>query len=213
MAAATTIIAATAAAGGLAKSVSGAAQTRKAQNAIDSYERQELDNAFEDMQISTLGSDLIKEEGQRTTATLVDAARSGGVRSIMSAIPKIVSLNNDTNAEAMKVLDDQVIRRNYAIAQDDARIREMQERREEGDLAGLGMELNAGRQNMWSGISDVANAGMMFANSYSATPNPQANSVIDEGLINQISGTQSLSGGAKITSSLPNKLNLNTYGG
>ena len=68
---------------------------KKAQNEMNNYERQSLDNAFKNVQISTLGSDLMREENQRTTANLLDASKDAGVRGIMGAIPKILAQNND----------------------------------------------------------------------------------------------------------------------
>ena len=45
-----------AAAGGAAQAISGAARARRAKKAIDSFQRQDLNNAFSDMRVSTLGA-------------------------------------------------------------------------------------------------------------------------------------------------------------
>ena len=47
---------------------SSAKQKRRAQKELDNLKVPELDNLFKDIKISTLGSDLLKEEGQRTSA-------------------------------------------------------------------------------------------------------------------------------------------------
>jgi hypothetical protein len=52
-------------------------------------------------------------------------------------------------------LDRQTQQRNMAYAQDNARIRQMQEQREREDLAGLGQMANVGRQDKYGGIQDV----------------------------------------------------------
>lgn len=137
------------------QAISGGKQKRDAKKALDNLVVPELENAFEDIKISTIGSDLIREEGQRTTANLIDASQSGGVRSIMSNIPKIVGLNNTINKEARNYLDNQVNKRQYAIAQDNTRIRGMEEQRYQGEVQGLGQAMMVGNQNMWSGIRGI----------------------------------------------------------
>lgn len=137
------------------QAISGAVNAKKAKNELANLKVPELDNAFEDLQISTIGSDLMKEESQRTTATAVDAYRSGGVRSVMGGIPQIVAMNNDANKEARMYLDDQVQKRNYAIAKDNQNIRNMVENRYMGDVQGLNNRIQESRQDMWSGLRGV----------------------------------------------------------
>lgn len=155
MAAATTSIVM----GGLAlgQAASGIIGKNKAKNDLRNLEVPELENAFEDIPISTLGSDLIREEAANTTANLIDASRSGGVRSVASNLPKIQAVNNEINQGAMKYLDDQVTERNYNIAQDDMRIRNMVENRYLGDVQGLNNEIQAQNQNIWSGLRGLGN--------------------------------------------------------
>lgn len=155
MAAATTSIVM----GGLAlgQAASGIIGKNKAKKDLRNLEVPELENAFEDIPISTLGSDLIREEAANTTANLIDASRSGGVRSVASSLPKIQAVNNEINQGAMKYLDDQVTERNYNIAQDDMRIRNMVENRYLGDVQGLNNEIQAQNQNIWSGLRGLGN--------------------------------------------------------
>lgn len=134
----------------------GIKDTKNAKRELSQYERQELDNAYKDIQISTLGSDLLREENARTSAGLTDAARMGGSRSIIGAIPKVVGATNEINQKAAKMIDGQVIDREYAIAQDNARIEGITERRDEQNIGALGSQVMAGEQNTWSGIMGVA---------------------------------------------------------
>lgn len=126
-------------------------QKKDAKRALNDYERQDLENAFEDVQISTLGSDLLREESQRTTAGAVDAARNAGVRGIVGAIPQIAGAQNDLNRDAQRYLDDQFMKREYAKAGDEQNIRALQEEREYQDLAGIGTLMNVGAQNSFNG--------------------------------------------------------------
>jgi len=143
----------------------GAKQQKDAKNALNNYNRQDLDqsNPYENMPISTVGSDIMREENQRNNANAVDALRNGGARGI-AMIPQVVANNNRQNQETRSYLDDQITRRNYAIAGDKTAIRGMKEDRENADLDGLGQQLQVGQQNMWSGFRGLASAGMSAAN-------------------------------------------------
>lgn len=163
MAAATSIIAATAMAGGLAQTISGMSDKAKSKKELDNLEAPELDNAFKDIQISTVGSDIMREENARTTSNLIDAAKSGGTRSVMSAIPKIQEFNNNANLDTRKYLDDQVIERDYAIANKDGQLQRLEENRYQGELQGLGQMYNVGNQQMWSGIQGMSSSMMYGA--------------------------------------------------
>ena len=83
-------------------------------------------------------------------------ARGGGVTA---------AEQNDVDRNIQKGLDDQLIRKNYAIAQDDAQIRTMQEQREIGDLAGLGNAVDTARQDMNMGMNTALNGAMSIASS------------------------------------------------
>ena len=79
-------------------------------------------------------------------------------------IPQIVAVGNRQNQEIRSYLDDQITKRNYAIAGDKTAIRGMKEERENADLAGLGQQMQVGQQNMWSGIRGAASSAMYAAN-------------------------------------------------
>lgn len=141
---------------------------RQGQKDLQNYERQSLDsqkaNPYRNLQVSTVGSDAMREENQRTTANTVDALRSGGTRGI-AMLPSVVAANNNANNEIRNYLDNQIINRNNLIAGDDVRLRAMMEARENADLAGIGNEIQVGRQDMWSGIRGMGNSAMALANS------------------------------------------------
>jgi len=134
------------------QTIDGANQAKKAQRQLNDYERQELDNAFKDIEISTLGADLLREENARTSANMVDAAQQGGSRSIIGAVPKIVGATNQINQQAARMIDDQNINREFAIAGDNARIEGITENRDMQNIGALGSQVNAGRQDMMNGI-------------------------------------------------------------
>lgn len=141
----------------------GIKQENEANKLMSEFDRQELENVYKDMQISTVGSDLMREESGRTSASLVDASRNAGVRGVFGAIPKIAAQNNSQNREAQVYLDDQVQRRDYNIAKDNQRIQSMQEQRDNQELAGIGQLQQTGQQNVFSGIRGVANSAIYGA--------------------------------------------------
>jgi len=60
------------------------------------------------------------------------------------------------NADAAANLDNQGMRRAYAIAGDNARIEGITEDRDNANISALSSQANAGRQDMWSGIMGAA---------------------------------------------------------
>lgn len=153
MAAVTTAAIGVAAAG---YQIYNAEQKKKAaQKELNSYERQELNNAFENVQVSTMGSDLLREENARTSASLINAAQLSGTRSIIGGIPKIVSSTNAINQEAAKLIDDQVVKREYAIAGDNARIEGITENRDIANISALSSQIDSANQDKWNGINSA----------------------------------------------------------
>lgn len=143
----------------------GYQQKKDGEIARSQYRRQNLKNAFEDIQVSTIGSDLMREENARTTASLVDASRQGGLRGVFGGIPKIQEYNTQANAEAQKYLDDQVIKRDYSIAEDETRLREIKEMRDRENLAGISSQIQSGNQDMFSGLLGVGKSAMYAGSS------------------------------------------------
>jgi len=140
------------------QAITGANERRREQRALDNYERQDLDNAFQEMPISTEGIDYMRDENARTTAALVDAARNGGTRSVIGAVPKIVGSSQAVDANIARYLDDQFNRRNYAIAQDNARIEGITEGRDIANINALSTQVNAGRQDFFNGLMGIGSA-------------------------------------------------------
>lgn len=147
---------------GLAKgafdTISANKRQKQHQAELDAYQRQELTNKYKDMQISTVGSDIMREESSRNMATAMNTIGNAGTRAIIGATPKLVAEQNNVDRTIQKDLDDQVQKRNYAIAQDDAQIRGMQEQREYQDLAGIGNAIDTARQDANNGMNTMFNS-------------------------------------------------------
>lgn len=149
-------------AGGIAKSIMGANQASKAKKAIENYDRQELVNTMEAITVSTRGSDLAREELARTSASSIDALQSGGVRGVVGGIGKVQQSVSKQSQEIGAKLDQKLDEKSLAVAKDNVRIQGLQEEREKADLAGLGQQMMVGQQNLFSGISDVAQSATAY---------------------------------------------------
>lgn len=137
---------------GIFQAIQGSKDKKAAERELNDYERQTLTNAYDNIQISTVGSDLMTQESQRTTANLTDATRNAGLRGVLGGIPKIQSQNNMANQEARKYLDDQVNQRQYSTAEDDIRLRNIKENRDIANISALSSQVDSGKQDMWNGI-------------------------------------------------------------
>lgn len=149
--------------------ISAAKKQKERQAELDAYQRQELTNTYKDMQLSTIGSDAMREESSRNVATAMNTIGNAGTRAIIGGTPKLVAEQNNVNLNIQKELDDQVIKRNYAIAGDEAQIRGMQEQREYQDLAGLGNAIDTARQDKNMGINTMLNGVMSVGSSINGT--------------------------------------------
>ena len=155
-----TAIAATGALASGIQAISGAKQRRDAKNALENYQRQELENVAEGLQVSTLGSDLQREEQARLAASQVGALQGAGARGLLGGLGRVEAGNQMMNREIAANLDAQQKQIDQMYAQDQANIRGMQEQREVGDIAGLSSQYNAGNAMMWQGIGGIAQSGM-----------------------------------------------------
>lgn len=155
-----TAIAATGALASGIQAISGAKQRRDAKNALENYQRQELNNIAEGLQVSTLGADLQREEQARMAASQVGALQGAGVRGVIGGLGRVEAGNQMMNREIAANLDAQQKQIDQMYAQDQANIRGMQEQREVADISALSSQYNAGNAMMWQGIGGIAQSGM-----------------------------------------------------
>lgn len=152
---------------------------RKAQAELNNYDRQELDNAFEDVPISMNGVNYQKDQSNINSANAVDALKQGGSRALIGGIPKISTANNAVTADIAKYMDDQYNRRAYAVAGDNARIEGITENRDNMNIGALGSQVQSAKQDFWSGIMGAASGAAYGARAYGMQPNPQVEAVTD----------------------------------
>lgn len=142
------------------QAIKGAKDAKDAQRALENYERQELTNIAEGLQVSTLGADLQREEQARLAATQVGALQGAGARGVIGGLGRVEAGNQQMNRQIGAELDAQQKQIDQMRAQDEANIRGMQEQREQQDVAALSSQYNAGNQMMWQGIGGIAQTGM-----------------------------------------------------
>jgi hypothetical protein len=142
------------------QAIQGAKQRRDAQQELENYQRQELANVAEGLQVSTLGADLQREEQARLAATQVGALQGAGVRGLVGGLGRVEAGNQMVNRQIAADLDAQQKQIDQMMAQDKANIRGMQEQREASDIAGLSSQYNAGNAMLWQGIGGIAQSGI-----------------------------------------------------
>ena len=151
--------------GGAYNMIQGSKQRKDAKNALDNYKRQELKNVAEDLQVSTLGADRQREEQARLSATQIDALQGAGTRGIIGGLGRVEAGNQAVNADIAANLDEQQKQIDAMKAEDDARIRGIQENREIGDINALSSQYNAGNEGFQQGIGQVIGGVGAVANS------------------------------------------------
>ena len=159
----TTIALGVAAAASTAQAVSGAAKASKAKKALENFQRQELKNVTEGMRVSTLGAELQTQEAQRRFATGVEALRSGGVRGLVGGLGVMEQQQQQLQQQISADLDQQQQAIEQSRAQDEANIRSMTEQRESSQIAGLGSEIAAGRQQLNAGLTGLGQTALSAA--------------------------------------------------
>jgi hypothetical protein len=142
------------------QTISGAKQKRDSQDALENYQRQDLENVAEGLQVSTLGADLQREEQARLASSQVGALQGAGVRGLVGGLGRVEAGNQMANREIAANLDAQQKQIDQMYAQDEANIRGMQEQREIADVAGYSSQYNAGNAMLWQGIGGIAQSGM-----------------------------------------------------
>lgn len=148
---------------GVYQTLEGAKQKKQARKALEEYKRQELKNVAENLQVSTIGADRQREEQARLAATQIDALQGAGTRGIIGGLGRVEAGNQAVNADIAANLDEQQKQIDAMKAEDDARIRGIQENREIGDINALSSQYNAGNEAMQQGIGQtVQGIGMAF---------------------------------------------------
>ena len=149
-------------AGGLYQSIAGAKEKRDAQKALENYQRQQLQNVYDNTAVSTLGADRQIENQARLASGQISALQDAGTRGLIGGLGKVEAGNQNVNQQIAADLDQQQKQIDFARAGDQANIRAMQENREQNDINALSSQYMAGKQDQNTGFGNMAlGAGML----------------------------------------------------
>lgn len=130
----------------------GRERQREAEQALDSYERQDLKNVYANLRVPMEGYRMREQEIQQQTANQAEMMSMAGARG-MAGTTALMMQSQMGMAAIQADLEQSQFRVKQMIASEEARIQGMQERREEQDLAGLGAERAAGAQQYQTGVA------------------------------------------------------------
>lgn len=141
---------------GLYQSIQEGNRRKQMEDYLANYQRQELANPMEGLQVSTLGADRQREDLARSLSTVANQAAQGGSRAVASITPQATQQLMDNEAKIMADLDQQYRQNQQLIAQGAAQVQAMQENREQNDLLGIGNAMNVASQNQNSAMTQAA---------------------------------------------------------
>lgn len=137
-------------------------QKADAKKAIKNFRRQDLDNPFKNIQISTLKADQQTEANLSNVATSTEALRRAGTRAVIGGIPRLnqqsILLQNLISSD----IERQDRERQQLIARGEENIRAIRENRETRALQGLGQQLQTARQDSASGLRNLTTGLLSF---------------------------------------------------
>ena len=140
---------------GIYQAIKGSKEQRDASRALNEYQRQQLDNAYDNVQVSTRGADLQREEQARLASSQVDALQGAGTRALVGGLGRVETGNQRVNLGIGANLDEQQKAIDQMKAEDDVRIRMMQENREQNDINALSSQYQAGKQDANMGMGNI----------------------------------------------------------
>jgi hypothetical protein len=123
-----------------------------------------LTNIADGMQVSTLGSDLQKQENASLASSQIGALQDGGTRALIGGIRSVTDGTQDANARIAAGLDEQVANISNVRAQDEQRIQMTKDQRQANKLAALSSQYNAASQNQAQGMANIIQGAGMAGN-------------------------------------------------
>ena len=153
-------------AGGLYQMINGSKEKREAQRALENYQRQQLQNVYDNTAVSTLGADRQIENQARLASGQISALQGAGVRGLIGGLGRVEAGNQNVNQQIAADLDQQQKQIDFARAGDQANIRSMQENRENADISALSSQYMAGKQDQNTGMGNIALGAGMLGNAF-----------------------------------------------
>ena len=158
---------------GAAKFFKGRKMEKAGEKFIENFEWQDLQNPFENQQVSTMGRDFMQEQSNIGSATAVNALREGGQRALVGGLGRVEASRNDMNRQVANNLDTQQQAINTDIARQTTVNQGIIEKRQGDELAGYGQMMNVGMGLQNQGMTDVVNGLSSATASLKGMPAPQ----------------------------------------
>lgn len=152
---------------GIQDSIRGSRQAGEAKRALDNYKRQTFTNVAGGLAPSTLGSDFQRQEQARLASGQIAALQGSGTRGLIGGLGRVEVGNQRVMQETGADLDMQQKQIDQLYAQDQAAIRNMQERREYSDIAALSSQYQQGIERARQGKSNIIKGVGQVGNSFS----------------------------------------------
>lgn len=151
--------------GAVTKMIDGFSQKKRAKEKMRQLEQAALPtNAFEGMEVPTEGIDLAREGIERGVATQTQALREAGVRGLMGGLGRVQQGAQQGYRELGAQYSDMLYDKEIAIAEEDANIQRVAEARLQGQIKQAGEQYAGAREQIMSGVSDIASVAGQFGN-------------------------------------------------
>jgi len=165
--------------GGVAKMVDGFTRKKAAQQKMRELEAAPLPlNAFEALQVPTEGTQIQREELQRQAASAASQMQQAGTRAIAGGIGDFQEAQTKGYRQIGADIDEAMFKRDSMVAQEQSTINMVGEERLAAQISGTASDIGAARQDVMSGMGDVANTALSFGLSRSesqAINDPEGN--------------------------------------
>lgn len=133
---------------------------------IADFQRQDLTNPYENLTINTTAADQQTDAQLSSSASAIDALQRGGTRAVLGGIPRI----NENNILLQEIISRDIANqekdRDLMIARGEENIQNIQERREEMALQGLGQQMQTYRQDAQTYSNNAVQSGLSFASAF-----------------------------------------------
>lgn len=161
--------------------INDAKKKQEKSSALSSLPTPEVSNVANDLQVSTRGADLQREEAARLAATQTDALQEAGTRGILGGAGRVDANNQLVNEKIGADLDSQQKEIDLKKANDNIRLQSIYEQRHNQDVAALSSQYNAANQNQQMAIGNAIQAAGSAAMNYNKSVKPTAN-VVNNGV-------------------------------
>lgn len=137
------------------QSLGASKQKKKIAKEIANQKEAPLTNIADGLQVSTLGSDLQKQQQAQLAATQTSTLADAGSRSLIGGIGRVAAQSQDVTANIAADLDAQQKNIDMMKAQDEGRIQQTKEQRQQAKLAALSSQYNASADAQAQGMGNI----------------------------------------------------------